>query len=139
MGKMMPGYEIAIVDEMGERMPVGEIGRKCPDRPLPFPHRVRPGEEVWKVTEVKLPLAAFAFKQKLLAPRFETIMQVAEKFDCLSVQKAFLGVWLSCRHHIETPLGKSMEREHLVNTSLSTIRSPSKGTSPNRTSARFEP
>jgi acyl-coenzyme A synthetase/AMP-(fatty) acid ligase len=26
MGKMMPGYEIAIVDEMGEKMPIGEIG-----------------------------------------------------------------------------------------------------------------
>jgi len=69
---------------------------------LPFLHRVRPGKEVREVTEVKLPLASFACKQKLLAPRFEAIMQVAEEFDCLSAQKAFRGVWLSCLH-METP------------------------------------
>src|SRR5580693_8425216 len=56
-------------------LPVREVGGKRPDRPLPFLHRVRPGEEVRKVTEVKLALASFAFEQKLLAPRFEVIMQ----------------------------------------------------------------
>lgn len=92
-------------------LPVCEIGRNRRDRPLPFLHRVRPGEEVRKVAEVKLALAAFAFKQEFLAPRFEAIMQVAEEVDGLLVQKAFLGAWLSCLH-METPSGKSTEAEH---------------------------